>query len=80
MSRKAFLASVVVALLGISLVSWAAPAPPAKDKEAPGAEVLSNNSVLVLSDKAGHVLEQPQIRSVGGRSFVVGKAKEGAIL
>jgi hypothetical protein len=78
MSRKTLIASVVVALLGITLVSWAAPVPPAKDKAATPAEVLLGNTVLVVTDGKGHVLAKPQIRSVSGRSFVVGKAmKEG---
>ena len=77
MSRKILLASVVVALLGISLVSWAAPVPPAKDKEATPAEVLTSDFVLVVtSDGVGYGLAKPRIRSVGGRSFVVGKSEK----
>lgn len=76
MSRKTLLALVVPALLGISLLAWSAPVPPAKEKEAARSQMLSNNPVLVLaSDQVNHVLAQPEIRSVGGRSFVIGKAK-----
>jgi hypothetical protein len=75
MSRNALLAFVILALLGISLVSWSAAAPPPKAKEAPRAEVLSDKTMLILtSDQSGHVLEKPCIHSIGGRVFVVGRA------
>lgn len=81
MSRSTVFAFAVLVLLGIGLTALTLPAQ--GPKEAPRPEALSEKPVLVMSKQAGMAdgrtiphgvtLEQARIRSVGRRSFVVGK-------
>jgi hypothetical protein len=73
MSRTTVLASALLALLGVGMVTWALNAQVPKDTARP--EALSDKPMLILS-KQNNVeahLEQPRIRTIGGRQFVIGK-------
>jgi hypothetical protein len=72
MSRSSLVAVGALALLVVAVAAWALPAQ--APKEAPRPEVLSDKPVLVLTGQEGGAhLERAQLRSLGGRHFIVGK-------
>jgi hypothetical protein len=81
MSRSTLFVALVLAVVGIGFAAWSSLAQAPKEKGTPGSEPLSSKPVFVMDgEKVAYVLEQPRIRSAGGRSFVVGKSKAGTSL
>jgi hypothetical protein len=62
------------------LVGWRQFSPPAQaGADGPPVPALSGKPILILAkDKVGFSLEKPEVRQLGGRSFVVGREMKNA--
>jgi hypothetical protein len=83
-AKRSSCAALLLALLVVASISWlggsarnsqAAPAPPTEAD-------FAGKIVFILTDqpygdRAGAILEQVQLRKIGGRSFLVGKGVDG---